>query len=193
MRLVTRVLAAAVMAAVSLVGLAMPAGAQPGSFVIDLEGVATGAVGSVLQVASETVDPQFVGATCTVSGATENNSSVHPDNDLILTSGTTTAEVGDIEDIPGQVVTGSGPMTLGETIDVSLRFGPDGLTSAGIRLTFTCDAAAPAPGVETGAGGTAATFTSTGSALPLAPMVAVSAVAAMGSALFVFRRRAATA
>ena len=75
-------------------------------------------------------------------------------------------------------------MTLGESIVVSIRFGPDGVTSGGLFLDFVCQAAAPEEAPATGAGGTAGTDGST----PWAA-IAVLGAAVGGAALLVGRRR----
>lgn len=159
---------------VGLLMLATPAGAQDNAFTIQVEGVLTGNEGDVVSVVSQPVDAALVGATCNVVGASENNSSVHPGNDLIIATGDTTTTVPGVEDAPGLVINGSGSVVLGASVDISLRFGPDGVTSGGTTLTFDC---APAGAVDTGAGGTAG---STDNGLMLLALGAV-AVAAAGA------------
>ena len=139
-------------AVVGLLALAVPATAQDNVISITVEGVLTGNEGDVVPVVSEPVAAGLVGATCEVQGQTENNSSVHEGNDLILTTGDTTAVIENTEEFPGEIIPGSGTIVLGETIDISVRFGPDGVTSGGVTVTFDC---APSGPVDTGAGGTA--------------------------------------
>ena len=78
-----RTLLAAVVG-LAVVGLAAPAGAQSSEFSILIEGVARGEEGEVIRVVDQQVDANLVGASCSVTGSTENNASVHPDNDLII-------------------------------------------------------------------------------------------------------------
>lgn len=130
--------------AMGLLALAAPLAAQQ-PIVIELEGVLEGPVDTVVPLTSVAVDPALVGGTCTGTAQTENNASVHPDNDVILASGGTSAEFTGVEDAPGLLLTLEGSLVLGETIDVSLRFGPDEITSLGIVVTLDC---AP-PVVET--------------------------------------------
>jgi hypothetical protein len=168
----------------AVLALAVPAGAQTREFVIQTEGVARGEEGSVLQLVSQPVDADLVGATCEVDGRTENNESVHPDNDLIIETGGTTAEVPDAEAEANSISEGVGTITLGETVTVSIRFGPDEVTSGGLFLDFVCQAAAPEEAPETGAGGTAGADDTT-------PWVAIGVVgaAAAGGAVLLGRRR----
>lgn len=156
--------------------LAAPALAQDSSFTIAVEGVADGAEGDVIQVAEQAVDPALVGASCTVTASTENNSSVHPGNELIIATGGTEGTIPGVEEQPGQTLTLAGSVVLGETVTVSLRFGPDGVTSGGVVLTFDCAAAAaPVGGVATGAGGTAGSDTSSFVLLGVGTMAVIAA------------------
>lgn len=180
-------------------GLAAPVGAQETSFTIEVSGVARGDTGTTQELINQPVEAGLVGATCSVVGRTENNESTHADNDLIITTGTTTAEVENVEELEFETINGSGTVTLGASISISIRFGPDGVTSGGTFLDFTCaqqatttvapTTAAPAPEgpPDTGAGGTAGSSDST----PLVG-VAVIAVAVAGGALMLSRKRPAT-
>lgn len=167
---------------IMVVGLLIPAGAafgQDSTIVIAVEGAARGEEGEVIPVAQEIVDPALVGRECTGTLATENNDSVHPGNTLIIATGDEVVEFPNVEDEPGQVFTIDGTVTVGEVIDVSIRLGPNGITSGGMLITLDCalqetttttappDAttttaaattsteAAPTGGVATGGGGTA--------------------------------------
>lgn len=186
-----------VLAALMLV--AAPALGQEGTIIIDVQGVARGNEGDVVEVAQVSVDPALVGATCTGSLATENNSSVHPDNTLIIETGGLTAEIPNVEENPGEVQIIDGTIVVGETITVSMRFGPDGVTSGGFLITLICaqqttttstttttTSPPPTGGVPTGAGGTA------GGGLGGMPLVALAAGLALltgAGALNVLRSR----
>ena len=111
--------------------------------VIPVDTVAFGNEGDLLDLATVTVDPALVGATCVAELQADNNPSVHPDNDLIITTGTFSVVVPDIEATPGEVTTVAGELVLGETIVIQLRFGPDGVTSGGLTVSFDCAAVAP--------------------------------------------------
>lgn len=185
----TKVFAFALLA--SLVAFAAPAAAQEPDFTIVLEGVVTGNEGDVVELVSQPVDAALVGQTCSVAGATENNGSVHPGNDVLIATGGASATVAGTEDQPGQVVSGSGTVVLGDTINVSLRFGPDGVSSGGVTLTFTCEAAAPVGGVDTGAGGSA--FGDGQSGLNLVNVVGLGAATLVGAGVLAgWKRRSAT-
>jgi len=183
----TKIRVAVMVVLAMMLAFTSPAGAQDDSFTIVLEGIITGqAEGDIVEVANQAVAAELVGATCTVTGATENNGSVHPGNNLIVTTGGTTANLPGVEEVPGQVVNGSGSLVLGTDVVVSLEFGPNGNTSGGVTLTFDC-AAAPVGGVATGAGGTA-----DGTGQLSITLFALGAVALIGSGALLAWKREST-
>lgn len=114
------------------------AGAQDIS--IDTGGVAYGAEGEIIVIADQAVDASLVGQTCTGTVSVGNNESVHPNNDLIITSGDLSVTIPNVEEGANDISTGTGSVLLGETIRVELQFGADGVTSGGLTLTFDCSA-----------------------------------------------------
>jgi hypothetical protein len=121
-----------------LLASAAPATAQT-AIVIELSGIMGGRTeGAIELIHTEGVDASLVGATCTGVAETENNASVHEQNNVIVETGTTTATFFGVEDTPGQITPLSGPVVLGDTIDVYFQWGPDGITSLGIIITITC-------------------------------------------------------
>jgi hypothetical protein len=64
--------------------------------------------------------------------------STHPKNDYIVTSGKTSAVISDFEAAGGAVVPMNGAITLGTSIKVELRLGPDGVSSGGFIITLVC-------------------------------------------------------
>lgn len=128
----------AIVAAVAILA-AGPASAID-DVVIPIDSVAFGDEGEIIEVASVTVEPELVGSTCSLELEADNNGSVHPDNDLIVTTGGQSGTIPDVESEPGQVTIVDEDVVLGETVVVELQFGPDGVTSGGLILTFDCEA-----------------------------------------------------
>jgi hypothetical protein len=126
--------------------LAVPALAQSNSILIEITGINYSAEGKIIRVASVDVDPGMVGWLCTGTAQTENNASEHDDNDFILTSGTSSAEILNWEAVAGAMVSMSGTLVLGESITVDLRMGPDRVSSGGVGIVLTCG---PPPPPET--------------------------------------------
>jgi hypothetical protein len=140
-----------VRAAISGVGLVVSglalfpasAGAAPGDVEIQVTGAVYGNPGDVLVVQEVAVDPALVGATCTGVAITQNNESVHPDTDLIISTGGTQSEFDDVESVSDGTTEGSEQLVLGSTITVSVRLGADGVASGGTMLSLDCQAIPP--------------------------------------------------
>jgi hypothetical protein len=120
-----------------------PAAAQSlPDITVDQRVPATGraAPGSVHLVGSDDVDPALVGGTCDVNVNLANNQSVHPNSDLLITSGSNTVVALDVErDADAIIDTTPGLLLLeDDTITVSVRLGPDGLFSGGFTISFAC-------------------------------------------------------
>ena len=105
---------------------------------IDLDRVVVAAPGSVVLLASRPVDASLIGSTCTADYTGRNNGSVHPDNDLIITSGSTRLELDGVEDGAGLTTSGAGQLVLGGDVTVSIRLGGDGVASLGASVDLTC-------------------------------------------------------
>ncbi len=116
--------------------------------------------GSVTRLDQATTPSELVGLTCPVVAAAENQSSVHPGNDLIVASDGDSMVLADVERAPGAVTPGDGTLTLGETITVSLRMGRDGVFSGGMTVTLG-DCAPPTTTTTSSSTTTTSTSTST--------------------------------
>lgn len=96
-----------------------------------------GAPGTTVDIGGEKVPADLVGRTCNVGLMSENNRSIHPGNDVIITSdGSVT--FGNVE---SQVAAKTYPgqsLTLGSSIDADLRFGRNGVTSSGFQVMIDC-------------------------------------------------------
>ncbi|MEO1062192.1 MAG: LPXTG cell wall anchor domain-containing protein [Actinomycetota bacterium] len=95
--------------------------------------------GDVRVLASAPVPPELVGATCTVLSEADNQTSVHPNNDVIVSSGSDQVVIPGVEDEPGQISIASGTLTLGTEITAAVRIGPDRQFSGGIIVQLDCD------------------------------------------------------
>jgi hypothetical protein len=146
-------------AVVGVLLLAVPALAQSNSILIEISGINRGDEGEIIRVASVDVDPGMFGWLCTGTAQTENNASENDDNDFILTSGSSSAQILNWEAVAGAIVSMSGTLVLGESITVDLRMGLDRVSSGGVRIVLTCS---PPPPPET----TTTTSTTTTTAVP---------------------------
>jgi hypothetical protein len=127
---------------VSIIGLVLlqsPASAGHGHISVPIDTFVQAGEGEVVQLVSVPVDSELVGATCSWEFHATNQESVHPGNDLILSTGGNDTVVPGVEDAPGQVLDVSGSFQLGETLTVSLRMGPDQVFSAGLSVEVLCE------------------------------------------------------
>lgn len=121
-------------------GLAAAVTVEEFDIMIPLDTRVTAPEGSVTVLAAESIAPEFAGQICSVSVTAENETSVHPDNDLIVESGSSAVVVEDVEIGIGSVVHAGGDIELGSEIVVSLLMGPDGVFSAGFVVHVDCTA-----------------------------------------------------
>ncbi len=94
--------------------------------------------GSVIVLETVEVPAAFVGQSCSVLATSENPDSVHPNNDLVVSSGGSSVTLPDVEGVSGGNVVASGTLQLGPDIVVSLAMGPDGVFSAGMDVVVDC-------------------------------------------------------
>ncbi|MEY4229381.1 MAG: hypothetical protein RLZZ362_230 [Actinomycetota bacterium] len=126
-----------------IVGSFGSAGAASGDIVITLDKSASGAPGDVITLGTQSVAGRYVGLTCQGTYSASNNASAHPDTQLIISSGGSSVTINGVEDAPGATSTATQPLTLGDTITIAGRLGPDGVASmAGQAVTMDCPAAA---------------------------------------------------
>jgi hypothetical protein len=94
-------------------------------------------------LATEPVPQQFAGQSCSVSGISRNQDSVHPDNDLIVASGASQVILQNVEDEPGETLHAAGTLVLDSEVSVTLHMGPDAVFSAGIDVIIDCAQVTP--------------------------------------------------
>jgi hypothetical protein len=129
--------------ALTLFSFASPASAVD-DIVIPIDTIVRGDEGDVEVVATVAVDPELVGDTCSAELTDSNNESTHPNNDLIVTSGSWNETIPDVESEANSTQVVAGEIILGETVVVEVRLGPDGVFSGGLTLTFDCEDVIPA-------------------------------------------------
>ncbi len=96
-------------------------------------------VGNTKVLASETVDEKYRDMICSVSASAENQGSVHPGNDLVITSGNDSVTLSDVERASGVETTSNGALTLDQSVSVALVMGQDDVFSAGMDVVLTCE------------------------------------------------------
>ena len=111
--------------------------------VFTASGVVSGGEGEIRLLGEVTVAPELVGATCTGRAETANQDSVHPNNDMIITTGTSQAEIPDFESAPFKVTPLTGTVVLGPTVRFEVRLGPTFVSSGGVVVTLDCTPVGP--------------------------------------------------
>lgn len=104
-----------------------------GRFRIDAE------PGTTHELATVDVPPELIGSTCMAVADAVNNTSTHPGNNLVLSSGDTSATAFDVERAAGATTPFQGSITLGPTVTVTLVMGEDGTFSGAAWIaTLNC-------------------------------------------------------
>lgn len=137
--------------------LALPAAAIT-DIVVPVDTIVRSAEGELTVLAVVVVDAEFVGASCLVSAQGENNASVHPNNDIIVASGSDFVVLFDVEGVGGGITNAAGALVLGETIVLTLRMGGDLVFSGGLTVTVDCQ---PGGTTTTAPGSTTSTVAET--------------------------------
>lgn len=94
---------------------------------------------TIVSLASEKVPQEYLGYICTANAIAENQDSVHPGNDLIVSSNGTSITMKDVERAPDVTTPSTGILELGPTVDVSLKMGNDAVFSGGMVVTLDCE------------------------------------------------------
>jgi len=124
-----------------IIGPARPAAAvaiDDFNIVIPIDELELEDEGSITVMATEPVGEEYVGQTCTVTSIAENQESVHPGNNLTVSSGSSVVVLEDVESGANVIVTADGVLVLGTEIVVSLVMGPDEVFSAGLEVHVNC-------------------------------------------------------
>ncbi len=133
---------------------------------VNVDSVAYGNEGDLILVGSAVIPSDVVGETCLIKGESVNQESVHPNNDLIIVVGDQTLVVEDVEGLADQVTEVDEFEQIGSTLEVYLRFGPDGVTSGGYVVTVDCSVEPPETTTTTVATTTPTTTPTTGELEP---------------------------
>jgi hypothetical protein len=106
--------------------------ALAGGFVIPIDTVVRAPANSYTVLAVEETPPGLIGATCIGLAEAENQDSVHPNNDIIISTGGTEAILKDVEGAPYKKTDAIGVITLGPTVTLTLHMGLDEVFSGGL-------------------------------------------------------------
>ena len=105
---------------------------------IPITKVAQAPAGSETFLASADVPDEFIGRLCDVVARSENQESVHPGNDLVVSWGGSEVVLRDVEGVSDGTVLAQGNLQLGSDLVVTLIMGPDKVFSAGMTVVVDC-------------------------------------------------------
>lgn len=142
---VVKVMRVMLPAMVVLAGFALspPARGATAEIVIPVESIIRGPEGTIALLATVAVDPDLQGSECTVTGVGVNQDSIHPNTDILVSSGGGQVVLPDVEREPNFVIVAAGTLVLGPDIVVEVRFGPDRVFSGGLDVVLTCTTPPP--------------------------------------------------
>jgi hypothetical protein len=104
--------------------------------------------GDTVAATSVTVPAAFRGRTCDLQHMSGNNSSVHKGTGLRVVTGNSSVDIVNVESDPGAVYHASGPVTLGDSVEVTLVIGESTIASVNGVLKFTCEPVPPTTTTE---------------------------------------------
>lgn len=110
--------------------------AQGDGLTIPASTVISGNAGDVIELGRIPVDTARAGPLCTWQATVMNQTSVHPNTDILLESNGTTLVLADVEAVPNKVTSNSGSVFLADEVVVSVRLGPLGLFSGRMEVTI---------------------------------------------------------
>lgn len=113
-----------------------PSTASAADFTIDLYTVVRDKPGTETSLGTWDVPAAIQGRDCTATSTPENNSSIHPGNNLQIVSATTVT-LANVEGDASPDVSVN-PIVLGSSVEVILVMGPKGTFSAGLFVSFDC-------------------------------------------------------
>ncbi|MGI9586435.1 MAG: DUF7507 domain-containing protein, partial [Acidimicrobiia bacterium] len=129
--------------AISMLVVSVAGAAANGIFVIPIDTVINEPPGTLTVLAVVDTPPELVGASCEALAVAQNQESVHPNNDLIIETGGTSAVLHDVEGSENKTTVASGPVTLGPTVTITLLMGNHGWFSGGFAVVMDTECTPP--------------------------------------------------
>ncbi|MDJ0792498.1 MAG: LPXTG cell wall anchor domain-containing protein [Acidimicrobiia bacterium] len=138
MRRITSIVA--MTAALFVIGASAAIAAE---FEIPIDTVVRAPEGSITPLTTVETPEELVGAECQGVAEATNQDSVHPNNDLIISSAGTSVTLVDVERAPGVTTVAAGTITLGPTVSVALEMGEDEVFSGGLVIVIDTNCQIP--------------------------------------------------
>lgn len=101
--------------------------------------IVRGDAGSTHILAEKAVDETLIGMECSVTATAENQGSVHPGNDLIISSGLESVTLANVEREANGLTNADGILTMSDDLTVNLVLGQDKVFSGGMTVKLHCE------------------------------------------------------
>lgn len=128
--------------------VAMASGASAAEFIIPINTWVEAPPGSVTVLTTVDVPEELIGYSCLTIAVAANGESVHPNNDLIVSSGGDSVVLYDVERASFELTEASGTLVLGPTATVSLLMGGHGQFSGGLDVILDGECTPPPAFIE---------------------------------------------
>ncbi len=106
---------------------------------VPIKTIVRGDKGSTHKLASEEVSPELVGMTCEVKATAKNQGSVHPGNNIVVSSGESKVILEDVERKANELTEAEGSLKLEDEVLVTLVLGKDKVFSGGMNVELHCE------------------------------------------------------
>jgi uncharacterized repeat protein (TIGR01451 family) len=128
---------------IAMLAVSVAGASADGIFVIPIDTLVHEPPGSVTVLAVVDTPPELIGSSCEALAVAQNQESVHPNNDLTIETGGTSAVLADVEGAVDKTTVASGTVTLGPTVTISLLMGGDGWFSGGFAVIMDTECTPP--------------------------------------------------
>jgi hypothetical protein len=106
---------------------------------IPVNTVIRGDVGSSHTLSEQSIEQDLIGMTCSVDATAENQRSVHPGNNIVVSSGEQTVTLENVEREANGITKATGKLILSNTLKVTLILGEDKVFSGGLTVNLHCE------------------------------------------------------
>jgi hypothetical protein len=110
---------------------------------VPVKTIIRGDIGSTHVLAEETVNEELVGMVCEVNATAKNQGSVHPGNDIIVSSGDSSVTLVNVEREANGLTNAEGELTMSSDLTVTLVLGKDKVFSGGMDVNLNCEEPEP--------------------------------------------------
>jgi hypothetical protein len=110
---------------------------------IPVNTVIRGNAGSTHILAEVNVDKEIIGMICSVNATAENQGSVHPGNNIVVSSGSENVTLIDVEREANGITNAEDELTMSSDLTVTLILGKDKVFSGGMDVNLHCEEPEP--------------------------------------------------